>query len=227
MSTSTTAYFEDGRHVDVPHNSVIDWKYAVANDDDTNGLADWYTDGGDENLDEIQGTANDDPRCQNEGSIVRVVNATQAAVYTPGLPHASAWTCGKRACVLDAMAWVERATGDTAVWLSADEQVHTVPPRTDFGATAPEYPLNAEAAAALMDEDGFAIFTIELDKNTFFEALGNSHIDTEDDTCEFLHDKVLSFGATYDSNFEAVAIDGEIVTVEYTTNVQVALGMGY
>lgn len=115
MSTPTTAYLWDGRHVDVPSAYVIDWQWAVANGDTNLGLADWYTDHGDERQDEIQGEVTDESRCTH-GSSVYVMNESQnPRALNSSKPLASTSVCNRRACVLDAMAWVERQVGEAAV----------------------------------------------------------------------------------------------------------------
>lgn len=222
---TVTAYLSDGRHIDVPHTAAKDWALEAAELDTTIGLADWYTDQGDERQDEIQGTIDDSPRCdhQHRGDgieTVRVVNASQAGDYDRTLPHASAWVCTNRACILDALAWVERATGEPAIWLDQAGVKHTtLAPAT----SALEFPLGQAAAESLMDENGFATFTIALDKWAFLNAAANTH--EERIIEDFVHEQVLSFGYTYDSRAEPVAIDGDLITLKYTTNIAEALKM--
>lgn len=121
MSTSTTAYLFDGRQIDVPHASVQDWQYEVSNGDTTLSLADWYTEHGEQNTEEIQGSVEDTAKCgetgfEHEEHIRRVTNAGQIGEYKLAWPHASVWVCGRKTCLLDALAWVERTTGEKAVW---------------------------------------------------------------------------------------------------------------
>jgi hypothetical protein len=122
MSTSTTAYLDDGRHVDVPAHAVLDWQYEVRNGDTTRGLADWYTEDGEENQDEIQGTADDDTRCDHDEFSHRVTNESQTgAGVNKDAPLMMVRVCHRRACILDAMAWVERGTGEPAAWAAPDQ----------------------------------------------------------------------------------------------------------
>jgi hypothetical protein len=232
---TTTAYLSDGRHIDVPLRDADEWARQAAERDTTLGLADWYTDQGDEHQDEIQGKGVDDPRCEHlhQGphnlKRILVVNTSQAGTYDPAHSHAAASVCGARACILDAMAWVERATGERAVWIEGDDEgqlKHTVPPREDVTVEAGlEYPLDQATAESLIDEEGFATFTIALDKDSFLYAVANSDDFTDRSVEDFVHEQVLAFGFTIDSRAEAVAIDGEIITIEYTTNVAEALKM--
>ena len=61
-------------------------------------------------------TKEDWPRCDHKEFVHRVVNfpdsITSDQITADGLPYKSSWVCERRACVLDAMAWVERITGD-------------------------------------------------------------------------------------------------------------------
>lgn len=122
MSTATTAHLFDGRWVDVPHASVQDWQYEVSNGDTTLSLADWYTEHGEQNTEEIHGSIEFAPRCSDfpgEGHdqhVRRVTNASQTGPMQFGSPHASAWVCGRKSCLLDALAWVELTTGEKAQW---------------------------------------------------------------------------------------------------------------
>ena len=116
MSTSTTAYLHDGRHIEVPEESVEAWRDEVRSHDTKLGLADWYTDQGDEHLDEIQGHADDDTRCDHGERTHRVANESQTGEYQKDKPYAAARVCHRRSCVLDALAWVERLTGEAAAW---------------------------------------------------------------------------------------------------------------
>ncbi len=142
MSTATTssetvAFLSDGRHVQIPDSAVQDWKYAVTNDDTTLGLGDWYTDLGEEHTDEIRGEVSREPFCTPTSPCknvsvrsVRVTNESQVHQFTPGATHASVWVCRQRSCILDAMSWVERSTGERAVWLELGgiEVHHELPP---------------------------------------------------------------------------------------------------
>lgn len=114
----TTAYFSDGRHVDVPATDVLDWQFEVQNLDTTHGLADWFTDQGEERQEEIEGTAVDETRCDHKKHSHIVTNESQINSNTPvaDAPHMSVRVCHRRACILDAMAWVERGTGESAGW---------------------------------------------------------------------------------------------------------------
>jgi hypothetical protein len=235
--TTITAYLPDGRHIDVPKSDAQDWSSEAADLDTTLGLADWYTEQGDERHDEIHGVAADDPRCEHlhsgpDGTTpvnlkrIIVVNKSQAGKYDPALPHAAASVCDARSCILDAMAWVERAAGERAVWIDDARIVHELPLMLEIitvhpAKTAPKYPLDQPAAQLLMDEDGYATLTIDLDKGAFLKAVASRELgrDIED----FVHDQVLSFGVSYNSTVEAVAITGQIITVEYTTSIAAAI----
>ena len=115
MSTSTTAYLHDGRYIEVPDDIVDDWVSEVRNRDTTRGLADWYIDD-EEHEAEILGTADDDTRCDHDERTHRVANESQTGEYQKDRPFAAARICHRRACVLDALAWVERLTGEPAAW---------------------------------------------------------------------------------------------------------------
>lgn len=129
MPKTTTAYFADGRHVDVPDYAVRDWQQAVRDDLTTDGLTAWYTEHGEENTDEIQGSATDDPRCDHDEQSHRITNESQTGEYRKGKPCRMARVCHRRACILDALAWVERGTGERAAWAA---------PHLDFRFDVPE-----------------------------------------------------------------------------------------
>ncbi|MCI4659691.1 hypothetical protein [Cryobacterium zhongshanensis] len=233
MSTSTTAYLPDGRHVDVPEQAARDWARDAGQLDTTIGLADWYTDQGDDNQDEIHGTADDEPRCQHlyedepktNLTRIRVVNASQSDAYDPDCAMASTWVCGARTCILDAMAWVERATGERAVWLDAvTADLHTLAPMSDLnGSSAPVFPISPEAAAAMMDEKGCVSVIISIDRGTFLEHVTGTRQDriVED----FVHEKAFAFGATSAGTAVPIGVDGETFIIEYRTCIADALAM--
>jgi hypothetical protein len=156
MSTFTTAYLADGRSVDVPASSVIDWQYQVQNLDTTIGLADWYTEHGEENTDEIQGEADDDTRCDHDEHSHRVVNESQIG---DGLkkdkPCCMARVCHRRACILDALAWVERNTGERAAWAAPHQEFSFEVPRDIpvSGPAAPSASAGSRMAAVMADHD--------------------------------------------------------------------------
>ncbi|MET3172928.1 UNVERIFIED_ORG: hypothetical protein ABIB52_000756 [Arthrobacter sp. UYCu721] len=129
MSTFTTAHLDDGRYVDVPANAVSDWQYEVQNLDTTFGLAAWYTEHGDENTDEIQGTVDDDTRCDHDELTHRVTNESQIGEYRKDKPCCMARVCHRRACILDALAWVERNTGERAAWAAPHQNFSFDVPR--------------------------------------------------------------------------------------------------
>lgn len=140
MSTFTTAYLDDGRHVDVPAHAVLDWQYEVRDLNTTLGLADWYTDQGDQNLDEIQGSADDDTRCDHDEYSHRVVNESQTGDgIKKDKPLTMTRVCHRRACILDAMAWVERNTGERAAW-AAPQQSYSFEMPVPDAASGPEKP---------------------------------------------------------------------------------------
>lgn len=126
MST-TTAHLSDGRFVDVPDLEARAWAREAASLSTTDGLADWFL-SEDENVEMIQGAAEDFPRCDHRPRSYRVVNASQASAYDRDRPHAASSVCESRACLLDALAWVERTTGEHGVWIDADDKVHVTPP---------------------------------------------------------------------------------------------------
>jgi len=233
QNTTTTAYLADGRHVDVPAQDAKAWAFEASELGTTIGLADWYTEQGDEHQDEIMGTIGDGPRCRHLQATgapatlkrYQVVNEPQSVEYKPNETIASAIVCNARSCILDGLAWVERTTGERAVWIDAKNVTHSLPTLGGFSSDPiSEYPLDASAAEMLMGEDGFGTFTLQIDKNTFFDSIRNSRPDTEDETMILIHNEVLSFGAPiYDSSFDAVAIDGETITIEYTTNIDTTL----
>lgn len=58
--------------------------------------------------------ANDDfPRCDHKPGFKHLVS-NQSDEYDKDRGLCMAWVCEERACVLDAMAWVERHTGEKA-----------------------------------------------------------------------------------------------------------------
>lgn len=56
----------------------------------------------------------DEPRCDHMPGFVHMVTNQPQEVYDKSRGLRSVWVCGERACVLDAMAWVERGTGEVA-----------------------------------------------------------------------------------------------------------------
>lgn len=120
MSNTTTAYLADGRQVDVPEDAVLDWRQEARNGYTNRGLADWYTEDGEENLDAIHGTAVDDTRCDHDETSHRIINESQIGAYDKDKPSAMTRVCHRRACILDAMAWVERNSGESAAWAGPD-----------------------------------------------------------------------------------------------------------
>lgn len=61
-------------------------------------------------------TAADDPRCAHKDRFkVMVTNQIQKD-YDKDRGLRSVWVCDDPACVLDAMAWVQRGTGEQAWW---------------------------------------------------------------------------------------------------------------
>jgi hypothetical protein len=131
--TTTTAYLADGRHIEVPSRAVRDWQDDVHNGGTTDGLADWYTDGGDENQDEIQGSADHGTSCDHDELSHRIVNESQTGAYDKDKPIRMARVCHRRACILDAMAWVERGTSESAAWAGRHQEYRFDVPK-DIGA---------------------------------------------------------------------------------------------
>ncbi len=113
---TTTAYLGDGRSVDVPSRAVRDWQYEVSSKDTTLGLGDWYTDEGEEHQEEIQGSTDPGTLCNHPETSHRIVNESQLGAYIKDKPCRMARVCHRRACILDALAWVERGTGEPAAW---------------------------------------------------------------------------------------------------------------
>ena len=60
-------------------------------------------------------TVHDDPACDHLEMQRRVTNLPDGEDFRSRPAHRSVWVCDSRPCVLDAMAWVERGTGDTAI----------------------------------------------------------------------------------------------------------------
>lgn len=125
----TTAFFPDGRYVEVPAEDVADWQYEVANLDTHLGLADWHIQYGDPDA-PIEGTAEEWPRCEHDEKhgpdSVLVTN--QPGDYDQDRPHHAARVCPTRHCILEAMAWVERGTGEQAHWSHAGNPWHADAP---------------------------------------------------------------------------------------------------
>lgn len=68
----------------------------------------------------------DNPRCTCGPLIHRVTNLAEGVELTIDMGHRSAWVCEKRACILDAMAWVERGTGEPALVYTRDHKLVTL-----------------------------------------------------------------------------------------------------
>lgn len=118
---TTTAYLPDGRSVDVPDDEAEDWRYEVKDGNTTLGLADWYTDQGDDHQDEIRGEADDDTRCDHREMTYRVYSESQIGP-NPSQTGRMTRVCHRRACILDAMAWVERGQGGPAAWAGPGDE---------------------------------------------------------------------------------------------------------
>ena len=56
----------------------------------------------------------DEPRCNHTPGFIHMVTNQPQEVFDKSRGIRSVWVCGQRACVLDAMAWVERGTGEAA-----------------------------------------------------------------------------------------------------------------
>lgn len=54
------------------------------------------------------------PRCTHRPKANRVTNLPDEIKWEPGMEHMSSWICDRRPCVLEAMACVERVTGEPA-----------------------------------------------------------------------------------------------------------------
>lgn len=215
---TTTAHLSDGRYVEVPYFAARDWAREAATLSTTLSLAEWYTQD-DENEDEIQGEAEDFPRCDHREETterVRVTNASQALAFDTSRQIASTLVCGERACILDALAWVERATGEHGVWVDDDGRAHVNPPMPGVVPTG-SFPMDIEATRPHMDEEGYVHLTLELDLGDFLEAVSNTDVDGNFMIEDFVHDKVLSFGVTEDSCVEVLAVDGDRITIKYST----------
>lgn len=148
MSASTTAYLFDGRQVDVPASAVLDWQYEVRNGDTTRSLADWYTEDGEENQDEIRGSAYDDTRCDHDELSHRVVNESQIGDgVVKDKPLTMARVCHRRPCILDALAYVERSTGEPAAWAGPGQEYSFDVPK-EIPAPQPAAPVVPAARAS-------------------------------------------------------------------------------
>lgn len=67
---------------------------------------------------------NDDPKC-NHPDRMQVIVTNQPDAYDKTRPHASTWVCADPPCVVDAMAWVMRFTGEKAWWrIGVDGEWH-------------------------------------------------------------------------------------------------------
>lgn len=226
-----TAYLSDGRYVEVPKTYAEDWALEASELYVKSGLGDWWVarhdDAGPEDdlpAVEILGSIDDSPRCTHTDAAVAVIvtNASQASSYDSTKPHASTRVCGRRACILDALAWAERITSETGVWLDESGRAHLDAPRADLEPER-ELPLGPEAARAAMGSEGFATFDVTIDKHDFLRAVAEA---TEAESVEdFVHDRALAFGVTYNSAADPIAIDGDMVTVRYTTSVAEALDL--
>lgn len=223
--TETTAYLADGRSVEVPEDAVKDWQYLVQNSDTTLGLADWYTEQGDEHQDEIEGEPHDHPRCDHDDRTVRVTNMSQRESYDRARPHASAWVCARRACVLDAMAWVEHSTNEQAVWQEHGKDAwHAAPPLAEEDAALlVAEPLSANDPRISPDESGQQSFVVFVDTNALADAYASR--DPYWDHHDIVHAKALAFGSPYGSTVEVLSTDPMSGTsaVRYTTGVAEAL----
>lgn len=220
MTDKITAYLWDGRSVDVPRTAYEDWKYEAGQGDTHLGLGDWYTKSGDEHRDEIEGKPDDDPRCDhgNEGDSVVVTNWSQADAFDSSRSHASARVCGQRACVLDAMAWVERSTGEHAVWIrdaDPEKTQHATAPL--HARQTPGLPLGRETAAALVLDEGYASLLLEVPIDEMMQAASSRNEDYL--LWDFLHERAFDFGATCDSSYVILAVQDDTFLVQYSTNV--------
>ncbi|MCB5280575.1 hypothetical protein [Arthrobacter sp. ES1] len=152
MPKTTRAYLEDGRHVDVPDSDVRTWQGDVRNGRTTDSLATWYTEDADDDV-EIQGSADDSNRCDHDELSHRITNESQTG---PGVakdkPLRMARVCHRRACILDAMAWVERGTGEPAAW-AAPHQGYSFDVPKDIPAPQPAAPATPAAAPAAVTPD--------------------------------------------------------------------------
>jgi len=140
--TKTTAFLADGRHIEVPADAVYDWRQEVRNGDTNRGLADWYTEDGEEHQDEIQGSADHGTQCDHDELSHRIVNESQTGPYNKDKLMRMARVCHRRACILDAMAWVERGTGEPAVWAGPGQEYRADVPREIPAAQPPAQAAN-------------------------------------------------------------------------------------
>lgn len=53
----------------------------------------------------------DDPRCNHTEHETRVTSLSDDQEWKTGMGMRAVWVCRRRACILDAMAWVERGSG--------------------------------------------------------------------------------------------------------------------
>lgn len=236
MTSTTTGYLADGRRIEVPRSAVKDWRYEVENGDTVLGLGDWYTDCGEENLDMIEGEADDYPRCNHTEdddadhplNRVRVTNASQTGAYNPERPHASSWVCGRRACVLDAMAHVERFTGEQALWTfrtGATDDWRSLPPERDVVSSVFDdlsFPLSPETASGLGDLLTNE-FVVRLPLDGLIEAACSVDLNQNVIAEDWIHPRVLAFGSPHDCSWQLLAVDGDTAVVRYSTDVAEAL----
>lgn len=139
MPKKTKAYLDDGRYIEVPNSEVRAWREAVQDSGITESLASWYTQD-DENADDIQGTPDDDTRCDHDEHSHQVVNESQTGPYDKDKPSAMTRVCHRRPCILDAMAWVERNSGEPAAWAGPDNKFSFDVPK-DIPAPKPVIPI--------------------------------------------------------------------------------------
>lgn len=68
----------------------------------------------------------DEPKCTHGGyGMNRVTNVADGDDYTKHKGHASIWVCLDKGCVLDAVAWVWRITGEDAYVYGPDADLST------------------------------------------------------------------------------------------------------
>lgn len=220
MST-VTATLADGRTVAVPRLTAEDWAIEASDLTTTDSLGDWFVADG-ENDELITGTRDDNSWCDHyrpgyDGKTVRVTNVSQARGFVQDAPMLSVRVCASRGCILDAMGWVERGTGEASVWINDEEKsIHTVPPLAG-DVLIVSNPLSEDEVRPLLDKQGFVTVRLELDLDTFMAALAGG------DEYDLAHERTVDFGVTNDSSLTPVSIDKNTITVEYATNIAAIL----
>lgn len=226
---TTTAWMHDGRKVEVPEIDVTAWQYEVADRSTHAGLADWYTQGGDEHLEAISGEPEDGARCAiDHVRTVRVVNAAQAEQFSFDAPHASVRVCAERACVLDAMAYIQRCVPDDRPVWTADPEGSGQRPVFHDRAPLPEErlliragvqtPLSVEALRERTDEHGVVDVMLVYED---FDLAGVTDWSSFED---LVHEQAIGAGHPEEPSLSVVQTDrgGRDLIIRYRTKLATA-----